>query len=63
MLAVVLAATPRATSAPHERVVDASRPITVADAYHGVGLMICSGDKRVLIAADAYHGVGVAVCV
>lgn len=39
------------------------RPISVADAYHGVGVTFCLGDRRVVTVADAYHGIGFAVCV
>jgi hypothetical protein len=39
------------------------RPIAVADAYHGVGVMFCLDDRQPVTVADAYHGVGVAVCV
>jgi hypothetical protein len=40
-----------------------NRPFTVADAYHGVGVMFCVDGRRPVTVADAYHGVGVAVCV
>ena len=40
-----------------------ARPITVADAYHGIGVMVCAENKRLVTVADAYHGIGVAVCV
>jgi hypothetical protein len=38
------------------------RPLTVADAYHGTGLMFCLGERKPVTVADAYHGVGLALC-
>jgi hypothetical protein len=48
--------------ASDELVAVESRPIVVADAYHGVGTMACRSGAQPVIAADAYHGVGVTVC-
>jgi hypothetical protein len=45
-----------------DRVAVTYRPISVADAYHGVGVMFCL-DRNPMTVADAYHGVGLAVCV
>ena len=39
------------------------QPIVVADAYHGVGFLVCRGDADPIAVADANHGVGVSVCV
>jgi hypothetical protein len=39
------------------------RPIHVANAYHGVGVMFCLDDRQPVTVADTYHGVGVTVCV
>jgi hypothetical protein len=55
---------PAATTLAAELVDPDDRPIIVADAYHGVGFMVCRrrGAQPVTV-ADSYHGVGVAVCV
>jgi hypothetical protein len=37
-------------------------PIVVADAYHGVGLFVCSNGEPPVAVADAYHGTGITVC-
>jgi hypothetical protein len=39
-----------------------AQPIIVADAYHGVGFMVCPRDTLPVTVADSYHGVGIAVC-
>ena len=38
------------------------RPISVADAYHGIGVTFCLDNKHPVTVADAYHGVGLALC-
>jgi D-alanyl-D-alanine carboxypeptidase len=40
-----------------------SSPIVVADAYHGVGFMVCASGRQLVTVADAYHGTGVARCI
>ena len=37
-------------------------PIVVADAYHGVGTIVCPDGAEPIQVADSYHGVGAAVC-
>jgi hypothetical protein len=39
-----------------------AQPIVVADAYHGVGFMVCPRDTQPVTVADSYHGVGIAAC-
>ena len=38
------------------------RPISVADAYHGIGVTFCLDNKHPVTVADAYHGIGLALC-
>jgi hypothetical protein len=40
-----------------------SNPIVVADAYHGVGFVVCTGDRELVTVADAHHGIGIARCI
>jgi hypothetical protein len=54
---------PEGPRAAGELVDEDARPITVADAYHGVGIMVCPTGTRLVEVADAYHGVGLGVCV
>jgi hypothetical protein len=54
---------PEGPRAAGELVDKDARPITVADAYHGVGIMVCPTGTRLVEVADAYHGVGLGVCV
>jgi D-alanyl-D-alanine carboxypeptidase len=37
-------------------------PIVVADAYHGVGFIVCPNGETPVTVADAYHGIGIVVC-
>jgi hypothetical protein len=37
-------------------------PIVVADAYHGVGFIVCTNGEQPVAVADAYHGTGTIVC-
>jgi hypothetical protein len=48
--------------APAGRVVTDAQPIAIADAYHGVGIGVCTDGERPLAVADAYHGTGTTVC-
>lgn len=57
------ALTPSSIDAAIDPIPPDQRPITVADAYHGVGIRFCLGTAHPVTIADAYHGVGVAVCV
>ena len=43
-------------------VAGARRPIVVADAYHGVGVVVCPDGTQPTNVADGYHGVGVTLC-
>jgi D-alanyl-D-alanine carboxypeptidase len=70
VLAVTAAATAAAASdgSPTEPAAPSLRsgqspPIVVADAYHGVGFMVCAGGRQLVTVADAYHGTGVARCI
>jgi D-alanyl-D-alanine carboxypeptidase len=70
VLAVTAAATAAASSdgSPTEPAAPSLRtgqsaPIVVADAYHGVGFMVCAGGRQLVTVADAYHGTGVAQCI
>jgi hypothetical protein len=54
---------PEGPGAARELIDEDARPITVADAYHGVGIMVCPTGTRLVEVADAYHGVGLSVCV
>ena len=54
---------PERPRAAEELVDEDARPITVADAYHGVGIMVCPTGTRLVEVADAYHGVGLSVCI
>ena len=56
-------APPTAVASPVDPVVVKDRPISVANAYHGVGIMFCLDDSNPTTVADAYHGVGLAVCI
>lgn len=58
-----LAGNPGATAAAGRLVGSDAQPIIVADAYHGVGFMVCRDDARPATIADSYHGIGIAVCV
>jgi hypothetical protein len=40
-----------------------SNPIVVADAYHGVGFVVCTGGRELVTVADAYHGIGITHCI
>ncbi len=56
-------APPTAVASPVDPVAVKDRPISVANAYHGVGIMFCLDDSNPTTVADAYHGVGLAVCI
>ena len=51
-----------ASSAAAPLVASNAQPIIVADAYHGVGYVVCHDGEQPTTVADAYHGVGVIVC-
>jgi hypothetical protein len=39
-----------------------AQPIVVADAYHGVGVLLCPDGTQPVEIADSYHGVGITAC-
>jgi len=39
-----------------------AQPIVVADAYHGVGILLCPDATQPVEVADSYHGVGTTAC-
>ena len=55
--------TPTPTGHAQQLIAPDARPIIVADAYHGIGVIVCAENKRPVTVADAYHGIGVTVCV
>jgi hypothetical protein len=59
----VPAGNPTATTAAGQLIDYDAQPIIVADAYHGVGFMVCQRDTQPVYVADSYHGIGIAVCV
>jgi hypothetical protein len=50
------------TAPLRQQVAAGAQPIVVADAYHGVGIIVCPDGSQPLRVADAYHGVGTTMC-
>ena len=50
------------TPAAGQAVTADAQPIVVADAYHGVGILLCADGTQPVEIADSYHGVGTTAC-
>jgi hypothetical protein len=50
------------TPAARQLVTADAQPIVVADAYHGVGILLCPDGTQPVEIADSYHGVGTTAC-
>jgi hypothetical protein len=50
------------TPAAGQLVTTDAQPVAVADAYHGLGILLCQDGTQPVEIADSYHGVGTTAC-